>query len=360
MPNYIISPTSFLIVFAVAIFMSLFFNNFLVKRSSKILIKKANAQAVRFSSQTKSILGGVGLFALFIMIMIYGFFTVPHDCFASKNIALLIAVIISFAMGLADDTLNTSPFFKFIVQVIVAAIFIVSDIYIVISPYTWLNYMITVFWIVGIMNSINMIDNMDAIASSICLSIFGGIACYTFLFGNGYGIDNLFDVWILFILIAGLIGFLFYNRPPAKMYLGDNGSQFLGVMLAYFGIIFFWKPIHTDNQYAYNTLQFLIVILAFIVPLCDTTTVTINRLLKGKSPFVGDKNHTNHHLFYLGIPVKWIGIFIFCLNSIGVILALYLIHNQQNIDYSNIWIIVTFPIITFLFLYLNTKLTKEK
>ncbi|MDR2009614.1 MAG: undecaprenyl/decaprenyl-phosphate alpha-N-acetylglucosaminyl 1-phosphate transferase [Bacteroidales bacterium] len=350
--------TAVIVTFILSLVVSLIMNNFFVRRPSKFLIKKANDSAVRFSSQTKPIFGGVSVFVIFMIIMIITYFLNNGQIEEFSNyISLFIIVVLSFFMGLADDTINTSPMFKFIVQIICAIVLIFNNIYIHISPHEWLNYLITVFWVVGIMNSINMLDNMDGVASLTTLSILGGVTIYSIMNHS----LSLFELLVLVASCASLLGFLFYNWAPAKMYLGDNGSQIIGALLAYFGIIFFWNSVSIEEyNYGHNTMQFFIVVLAYIVPISDTTTVTINRLLKGKSPFVGGKDHTTHHLFYLGLSVRWVAFTLFIINTIGIILSLYLIAHKDSINYNYLWLMGIFPVITFLFLYLNTRFTKEK
>ncbi|MDL2262381.1 undecaprenyl/decaprenyl-phosphate alpha-N-acetylglucosaminyl 1-phosphate transferase [Bacteroidales bacterium OttesenSCG-928-I21] len=344
--------------FLISLGIGILMNNFFIRRPSKFLIKKANDSAERFSSQTKPIFGGVGVFVIFLITLLIVYFFYEGQIKNVQNyIALFIVVVISFFMGLADDTINTPPSFKFVVQVICALIFIFSNIYINISTHQWLNYLITIFWVVGIMNSINMLDNMDGIAILTSLSILSGVIFYSLFTGS----FNFLDIFILVTVCATLLSFLFYNWNPAKMYLGDNGSQIIGALLAYFGIVFFWNSIHADSySYGHNIMQLMIVILAYIVPICDTATVTINRLLKGKSPFIGGKDHTTHHLFYLGLSVRWVAGILFVVNTLGVVLALVLIANKNTINYSYLWLIGIFPAIAFVLLYLNTKFSKEK
>lgn len=352
--NYII-----LAVFFGSFLLGIFLNNFFIKRPIKFLIKKANNSAIRFSSQSKPIFGGVGFYVVFLLIMVLSLFILKEDIYYSKEyLSLLIIVTISFLMGLADDVISTPPSFKFIVQFLCAFIFIFNGIYIHISPIDWINYFITILWVVGIMNSINMLDNMDSITSLSSISIIGGITIFAIF--NETDISPLALI-ILLGITASLLSFLIYNWNPAKLYMGDNGSQFLGAILAWVGIMFFWNAVPVaDFQYGFNTKQALIVAMAFIVPLTDTTTVTINRLLKKKSPFVGGRDHTTHHLFYLGLSVRGVGIVLFSLNTIGVFLALWLINKGSNFDYSKLWILFIYPIAVFLFLYLNTKFTKPK
>jgi len=352
--NYIL-----LIFFLVSIILGAFLNNFFIKRPLKFLVKKANNSAIRFSTQSKPIFGGVGFYVVFLTTMIASLFIFKDEVYNSKEyLSLLIVVTLSFIMGLADDVISTPPSFKFIVQFLCAFIFIFSDIYIKISPVEWYNYAITIIWVVGIMNSINMLDNMDAVTSMTSLTIIGGAVFYTLTAGSN--ISN-FGLIVLLTTTGALISFLLFNWSPSKMYMGDNGSQFIGAILAFTGIVFFWNAVPVEEfQYGYNTKQALIVALAFLVPLTDTTTVTINRLLKKKSPFVGGRDHTTHHLFYMGLTNRWVAFVLFIINAVGVSLALWLINIGDKLDYSKLWLFAIFPLCSFLFLYLNTKFSKPK
>lgn len=208
------------------------------------------------------------------------------------------------------------------------------------------------------MNSINMLDNMDAVTILTSISILIGILVTYFA---GIYESSLFLIFFITGITGSFISFLIYNWNPAKMYMGDNGSQFIGVVLAFIGIYFFWNSLPIEElNYGYNTRQFVLIALAFVVPISDTTTVTINRILRGKSPFIGGKDHTTHHLFYLGLSVKQVGLLLLALNSIGVFLAVYLLSLPKDLSLNTIWLFAIYPIGVFLFLFINTKLSKQK
>ena len=348
-----------LITFVLSLLLGIFLNNFFSKRPIKFLVKKANNSAIRFSTQSKPIFGGVGFYAIFLGLTIAALFVLKAEIYqTSEYISILIIVTLSFIMGLADDIISTPPSFKFIIQFLCAFILIFNGIYIEISPYEWYNYAITFIWVVGIMNSINMLDNMDSVTTLTSLSIIGGAALYSILF------DSEISIFVGLVLVStssALISFLFYNWHPSKMYMGDNGSQYLGAILALVGIVFYWNAVPIEDfQYGYNFKQIIIVASAFIIPLADTTTVTINRLLRKQSPFVGGRDHTTHHLYYLGLSVRWVSFTLFAINLIGVFLALTLIHSADSLNYKYLWYYAAYPVIVFLFLYINTKLTKQK
>jgi UDP-GlcNAc:undecaprenyl-phosphate GlcNAc-1-phosphate transferase len=177
-------------------------------------------------------------------------------------------------------------------------------------------------WVVGIMNSINMLDNMDSISANASLYI-TLTAFMTLVISN-----DLLNPYIpvLVGLIAALLGFLYYNWNPSKMIMGDTGSQFLGVMLSVIGILYFWNaptPTHGDNP---ALRQVLLVVIVYIVLIIDTTTVIIKRIRSGKSPFVGGKDHTTHHLSYLGFSDRQVGLIFMTISMISSIIALIILH----------------------------------
>lgn len=347
-----------IIAFFCALITGILLNRYFLNKPIKFLVKKANNSAIRWNSQSKPIFGGITFYALFLLGFIAYLLIIDNSIFShSKNIALFLTVTISFFMGLADDIINTPPSFKFIVQILCAVIFIVFDVYIVISPNPVLNYLITGLWVVGIMNSINMLDNMDSITNLVSLSIISGVL-FPLIF---MGTETSFSLFLLTFIVASMLSFLFYNWNPAKMYMGDNGSQFLGAILAFLGIIFFWNGIPLEEMsFAYNSKQFIIVILAFIVPLTDTTTVTINRLMRGQSPFVGGRDHTTHHLSYAGLSDRGVALFLLLINSIGVGLSVYVKYYTPNWNSTWFWSLLSLAFIIFVGLYSLTKITKAK
>jgi len=141
---------------------------------------------------------------------------------------------------------------------------------------------------------------------------------------------------ILIGLLASLLGFLYFNWNPSKMYMGDTGSQYLGVLLAALSINHLWNPITTEELSI--SRQMLIPLLVFIIPIIDTTTVTIKRLRKGTSPFVGGKDHTTHHLSYLGLTEKQVAAIIALVSIISSVLVVNLIYNIK--EWSHIYTVI--------------------
>lgn len=331
-------------------------HRFFVIRAEHYKIKKANTSAERWASQTKPVLGGITFYSLFLIaIIIFAFYNNPNALLNSKYIGIIIAVTVSFLMGLADDMLNTAPWFKFVLQILTAILLIYSGICISIFEQPAYNYLLTIFWVVGIMNSINMLDNMDAITTSVSITILTA-ALISLLIAQS---TNTLLITLITGVLASLISFLYYNWNPAKMYMGDNGSQFLGSFLAIIGIEIFWNEPLIQNTGPGNYTFFVIIILAFLVPITDTTTVTINRLMRGQSPFIGGRDHTTHHLSYMGLTERKVAITLFTINSISVATAIYIIFNINNLILP-VWAFAIPAIIVLVSLYATTKISKPK
>jgi UDP-GlcNAc:undecaprenyl-phosphate GlcNAc-1-phosphate transferase len=126
---------------------------------------------------------------------------------------------------------------------------------------------------------------------------------------------------ILLGVMAALLAFLYFNWHPSKMYMGDTGSQFLGVFLAAIGIRYLWNAdLPTGDLISAKNL--FLPIIVFIMPIIDTTTVVINRLGRGQSPFVGGKDHTTHALAYLGLTDGQVALVFWVLTLISLILVI--------------------------------------
>lgn len=209
---------------------------------------------------------------------------------------MVFSVTLGFLIGLADDAYNTYPLLKFFGQLLCGIFLVATDTMIHATGIYTLDLLLTLTWVVGIMNSINMLDNMDGIGATVSGCIM--LACLLALTVE----HNFFSFYSLMLLgVSGaLIGFLVFNLHPARIYMGDTGSQFLGAFLSAISIQVLWKY-HDVAGPVIQFHQFLIPLIAFSVPLIDTTTVFIRRIARKQSPFVGGRDHISHHFAYLGL-----------------------------------------------------------
>jgi UDP-GlcNAc:undecaprenyl-phosphate GlcNAc-1-phosphate transferase len=306
------------LLFAVSIIFSVLINGLLLKFSSNLGVRDLPEGTIRWSSQQKPALGGISFFIIFLFSVIVALYLGKKS--GTQNIELLALIAtgtIAFLMGLADDAYNTQPFLKFIIQFICALILIASGIEINVFEIDIVNKIITIFWVIGIMNSINMLDNMDAITSVVSMTIFLNSILLNLYFGE---FTNPFFL-ILLGLIGGILGFLFFNWNPSKMYMGDTGSQLLGLILAFIGIKIFWNG-QFETGYHDTTRHVFMTLIAFILPISDTTTVFINRIRRKQSPFKGGRDHTTHHLSYLGFNDAQVAFIFLFVSFISVVLVL--------------------------------------
>ena len=160
----------------------------------------------------------------------------------------------------------------------------------------WLTGVLSVLWIVGLINSFNMLDNMDGLSAGVA-AIAGSILAAVMLLAPKPGSEQpqFFVGGLLLILVGSLLGFLGHNRPPARLFMGDAGSYLIGYLLAMSTLT------ATYASYASHRWAILAPLCALAVPLYDTTTVVFIRLRAGRSPFVGDKSHFSHRLVELGM-----------------------------------------------------------
>ena len=304
-----------LFFFAFTFVFSYLINGLFVKFSGTLGSKNAKGEGgVRWASTVKPAFGGISFYIVFLVS-----FALYTSFFAEVPVidsffGVLVASSLGFLIGLADDAYNTRPMLKFLGQVACGVILVLTGNCINVFSSEIFNQIITVFWVVGIMNSINMLDNMDGITAVVSIGIIFG-ALFILAFDRAY---NHFYFWILTGVLASLLGFLRFNWHPSKMYMGDTGSQFLGVFLAAIGIYFFWNDFSNTSEGALSST--LLVVLMFLPSLVDTTIVVINRLSRKQSPFVGGKDHTSHHLSYMGLKddkIAWV-FFVLSLFSVAV------------------------------------------
>jgi UDP-GlcNAc:undecaprenyl-phosphate GlcNAc-1-phosphate transferase len=297
----------------------------LSKNNFFAFLKKKNNKAKRWASQSKPIFGGVIFYCTFVLAFVLALAIFRENPFHSHYIILFSCATIAFLAGLFDDIYNVSPFFKFLFQCLCAIILISSNMHIHTSDNIFINYALTLFWVVGIMNSINMLDNMDAISGSV-----SAVICVAMAIVADYS-DNTIDCLILLAVTASLTAYLFWNWHPSKIYMGDNGSQFLGIILAIFSIRYIWNA--SGTHIGFNYREIVLIGAAFIMPLCDTATVFINRIAAKKSPFVGDTNHTTHNFVYCGLSERWTAVVFIVLTAIGCGLVVYSIIAQPGSNF---------------------------
>lgn len=341
--------------FLAALCFSIIINFLLLKFVKTLGIRNHSETLIRWSSTSKPALGGISFFIVFLIS--FTCFSFIHagqpENFDLQNLGLLLAVSLGFLLGLFDDAYNTRPWLKLFTQIFCGVILIVAGIQIDFFQNDMANQALTIFWVVGIMNSINMLDNMDGITSIVSMGILLG------MLGMVIFQQDIHNPVMIILLgtIAALAGFLFFNWNPSQMYMGDTGSQFLGVLLAALGILFLWNGqyIHGEkNQF----MQLIMVGIAFGLPITDTTTVFFKRLYRRQNPFVGGRDHTTHHLSYLGLTDRQVALIFLVLSALSVVLTVSIAVYIWVWKPMHVLLFGTYLLALFLFLFIVAVRTK--
>ena len=248
-------------------------------------------------------LGGVAI-ALGISIVTFAAVFVGGNDFASDNsnqlkdlaLTVLLPALVLGAMGLFDDLRSLSPWPRLIAQTVIgtAVAFVIVENGTIGTPFgdagdsSWLNTLVTIVWIVGICNSINFFDNLDGAASgAVAIAALG---VFFIAFDRGQELVSALSI----VTAGATIGFLMWNKSPAKIYMGDAGALFLGVIISVStirlnpGIIPTWQSL-------------AIPVMLLAVPLLDTCVAVFSRLARGLSPLTGGKDHLSHRLVRAGL-----------------------------------------------------------
>ena len=208
---------------------------------------------------------------------------------------------IVMVMGLIDDRFGLGWKLRLGVQTVLAAILVASDARVTLfwpfDAYVF-SVLVTVAWVVGLTNSFNFLDNMDGLAGGV-----GLIAAALFAVAQ-HQVGGLFVPAVLLILIGALAGFLVFNRYPARLFMGDAGSNFLGFLLGSLTVV----GTFTRPDQGFTPFGVLTPLLVMAVPLYDTISVISIRLREGRSPFQADRCHFSHRLVERGLtPPRAVG-----------------------------------------------------
>ncbi len=337
MRESLFSIVNLMLICGAAFFIALLINSFFLKFAHTLGIRNKNDITIRWSHTSKPSLGGISFYIVFLVgFMFYAIFFGKEDVFENESLlGLFYTVTIAFLLGLSDDAYNTRPLLKLLIQIACGVILITTNNSIEVFGIDVLNKVFTVIWVVAIMNSINMLDNMDGITTITSISIITSIIFILVPFA----LKNNIDVFFLMTILGALLGFLVFNFPPAKMFMGDTGSQFLGVFLAYFSIKYLWNNGVTEGEYTFFS-NLSLVVACFAIPIIDTLIVSINRIARKQSPMVGGKDHTTHHLVYRGLKegqVFFVFLFLGLISSIlTFVFQRYIPY--YSLSYSILWI----------------------
>jgi UDP-GlcNAc:undecaprenyl-phosphate GlcNAc-1-phosphate transferase len=211
---------------------------------------------------------------------------------------LPVAAGLMFAMGLADDIWSLKPATKLVVEIGVATLFLFYGYRLNWVHGVTVDWMLTLIWIVGLTNAFNLLDNMDGLCGGV--AVVAGAAFLVTALPVTAGSPVFYQVQYLAALIGALLGFLVYNAYPASIFMGDSGSLLIGMSLA--GLTLTLGSTITGGQ---NVLSVIAVpMLVLLIPIFDTTLVTISRMISGRPTSMGGRDHSSHRLVAIGLSER--------------------------------------------------------
>ena len=294
----------------------IFFQKIFVKKN---IVDKINDRSSHSVKATRS--GGIAIFSTIFVISTYNYFN-SVEIF---DYSLIVPISLMLIVGLYDDIYKLDFKLKFIFQIIAAKIIIDNGLIIdhlhgIFGIYELnriIAQLLTIFFIVAIINSINFIDGVDGLAISVA-SLF--IICFEFFSNSNTGFINL-----SLIIVCSMLPMFYFNfRKDRKVFLGDSGSLLLGTLISIYVIHILSQQYIIKDEYDMNKIFFVISILSY--PILDITRVIFKRIIEGRSPFKADKSHI-HHMVLSKVKSHSLTTFSIVLGSILIMIFVQFLFN---------------------------------
>jgi len=269
--------------------------NYILYRTWKFDILKSAVRTDRWGSKVVPLTGGLAVFTSFFIICLLRWQVI----WDSPKLAIALGGgILMFFLGLIDDIFELESYQKFLFQIIIVLLLIFLGLKASLFGKPW-NYIITFTWMLGITNAFNLLDNMDGLAAGIASIslIFLGLSFYS------EGLLLLTFMSLTYALV--LLGFLVFNFNPARVYLGDSGALLTGYFLSVLTLL----GSSSSGKSLFVSIIFPLLIM--LIPILDTTLVSITRRMRGQSPFLGGKDHLSHRLVILGMTERQAVLFLY-------------------------------------------------
>ncbi len=239
-------------------------------------------------------------------------------------VGIVLAMLAMHLLGLWDDRRALGPYAKLIVQLAITTLLVASfrELRILTTLGTVPSIVLTVLWIAAITNAFNFLDNMDGLSAGIAC-----VASVAFLV-TALSIGQFFVAGMLALLIGALLGFLCFNFAPAKIFMGDSGSLLIGLVLGVLTTLTTFLP--RDKSWGAGWYAVFAPVIVLAVPLYDLVVVSLIRLSRGKSPFVGDTNHFSHRLIARGMSRRTAVLCLYLITAATSVAAIILPHVQNT------------------------------
>lgn len=316
-----------------------------------------NPSARKSHSTKVPVLGGLAIYLAAGFAMMLFVFCFQNITSHSSYFVLAFASMAMLFVGVLDDIVGLQPTQKLLFQIVVSILVIyngslfissMDGLFGITDLYKPLSFALTLFIYIIFMNMLNLIDGIDGLASGISVIAFVFFALVAYESGSHY------NMLVSMCGIGSLIPFMYYNMfSVKKIFLGDNGSLVLGVILGYLALDLL-SPNNTPEVSLFGTHKTLILMAVFSYPLVDTLRVFVVRISRNRSPFAADKNHIHHHLLRLGLSHRKATLAVILYSIFIIIVAMLLVDININVAFVVLLSIAVFVICLPSFLVKNT------
>lgn len=273
----------------------------------RIGIVKTPARARDLHQQTMPLLGGVAIFIAFALALLI----FSPQGWQAELLAILFGTSLVAFIGLMDDRYSLSSGLRLVVMTIAAVILILNDIQIHLTYIPWLDILLTIFWVLTLVNALNFMDNMDGLSAGTAAICAGTITIIAYTQGQ-YLVSALAAS-----LTGSALGFLVFNFYPSSSFMGDMGAYVLGYILSVSAI-----------KLTFNTqplsVTWMVPLFALGLPLFDISLVVFTRLIEGRSPLQGGRDHSSHRLLATGLGQRQTLALLYAMAAILGAIALYI------------------------------------
>lgn len=253
----------------------------------------------RWHKRPTALLGGVSLFVTLMAVWQLASLQLGLFSLIKPLVPLALGCLAIFLLGLADDLFDINPQHKLVGQIIIASLLVIFGFQVNWFTSRTANLVISIFWIVGITNAFNLLDNMDGLSAGI--AFIAGL--FLFLSRLFSGLESVVPALLVLSAFLGcLLGFLIYNFHPASIFMGDSGSLLVGFLIA--GLTTEASGLMVGRQSGHLVFVLAIPILILFIPILDTAFVSLMRKISGRPISMGGQDHSSHRMVAIGFSER--------------------------------------------------------
>jgi UDP-GlcNAc:undecaprenyl-phosphate GlcNAc-1-phosphate transferase len=303
----------------------------------------------RWHKRPTGLLGGVGIFVSLMVIWQLVCLVGDYSALTKPLLPLALGGLAIFLLGLLDDLLEINPQHKLVGQIIISSLLVIFGFQVNWFESMTANLVISIFWIVGITNAFNLLDNMDGLSAGIAF-IAGFFLFLPQLSSEGGGITPA--VLFLSVYLGSVLGFLIHNFYPASIFMGDSGSLFIGFLLA--GLTTEASGLMAGLRSSHLVSILAIPILILFIPILDTGFVSLMRKLSGRAISVGGRDHSSHRMVAIGFSERTAVLLLYGFAALSGLLAMTIVRFSLGVSL----VLVVIYLLFIIFFWVNLARVK--